>query len=134
MWKEMLTKGLVYTVENLGITEDEDVVYVLKLGGNEYGSVLATIINNEELYIKRGVMIYPNPIIFEKVRVKLMNKKPEEAISEIIRDLDNIKSISPAAVVKYVSEDEALKHTNTIRSRVKAPPIEAPTELHEEEE
>ncbi|MGC9149399.1 MAG: single- stranded DNA-binding family protein [Sulfolobales archaeon] len=131
-WKEMLAKGITYTVESLGITEDEDVVYVLKLGDSEYGSVLVTVLN-DELFIKRGVMIYPNPILFEKIRVKIANKKPEEAISEVIRDLDNIKNISPTAIIKYISEEEALKQVNTLRSRVKAPPIEAPSKLPEEE-
>ncbi len=131
-WKEMLAKGITYAVESLGVTEDEDIVYVLKLGGSDYGSVLVTVLN-DELYIKRGVMIYPNPILFEKVRVKLAGKRPEEVISDVIRDLNNIKNISPTAIVKYISEEEALKQVNTLRSRVKAPPIEAPPEAPEEE-
>lgn len=131
-WKEFLAKGITYTAELIGVTEDEDRVYILKLDANEYGAVLVTVLD-DEIFIKRGVLIYPNPVAFEKIRVKIGERKPEEVISEVVRELDNIKNISPTAVVNYVSESEALKIVNTLRGRAKAPPIESPTAISEEE-
>ncbi|NAZ13769.1 MAG: DUF2258 domain-containing protein [Desulfurococcales archaeon] len=131
-WKERLTTGLVYKPELIGVTEDEDQVYVLKLNGNEYGALILTPLN-EEIFIKRGALIYPTPIIFEKIRLKIAGKKIEEALTEILRTPENIKTISPTAVINYVSESEALKIVNTLRGRAKAPPIEKPTVEIEEE-
>ncbi|MEM0457883.1 MAG: DUF2258 domain-containing protein [Sulfolobales archaeon] len=132
-WKEALAVGVAYRFEELGRTEDEDVVYMIKLGESEAGAIMVTVLDNE-IYVKRGALIYPNPIVFEKVRVKLDEKKPEEVFSEIIRSAESIRSASPSSIVRFVSENEALNVINTLRGRVKAAPISSPFMVEEGEE
>ncbi|MEZ0290534.1 MAG: DUF2258 domain-containing protein [Sulfolobales archaeon] len=131
-WKEALVVGISYNFEEMGKTEDEDIVYVIKLGDVEAGAAMVTLLD-DELFVKRGALIYPTPIIFEKVRIRFEERKPEEALRDIIKSAESIKSACPSASVKFVSENEALDLVNTLRSRVKAAPITSLTIVEEKE-
>ncbi len=123
-WDEIYEKGISYEITKIGDTEDGDEVYTIKLEGNEVGALITTPIDHE-IFIKKGAILHPTPIVIEKLRMTVPSGSSiESVIEEIIREAQK----NP----RYVSPDEARKLVNYIRSRVSASPIEYEESIEEE--
>ena len=123
-WDEIFEKGISYEIEKIGETEDGDQVYSVKLEGNEVGALITTPLDTE-IFIKKGAIIHPTPIIIEKLRKQV---SPDSTIESIIEEIINEAQKNP----KYVSPEEAKKLINYIRSRIAAEPLEYVEESEEE--
>ncbi len=127
LWQEAFGRGVEYQVKKLGETIDGDLVYTLKLGDEEVGSFVVTQLDSE-LFIKKGAIIHPSPMIFEKLRLAI----PEGVELESVLAQ---KVLEAQKLGKHVSEEEARKIANYLRERVEAPLLESKPleELREEE-
>lgn len=126
LWHEAFGRGVEYQVIKLGETMDGDLVYTLKLGDEEVGSLVVTQLDNE-LFIKKGAILHPSPMVFEKLRFTIQEGVTvESALAQKI--LEAQKS------GRHVPEEEARKIANYLRERVMASPLEKKTfeETHEE--
>lgn len=119
LWGELYGRGVEYQIIRLGETIDGDVIYTAKLGDEEVGALVATQLDNE-LFIKKGAVIHPSPMIFEKLRIPIPEgARPEEALAQRILEAQRIG--------KHVPEEDARKIINYLRERVKATPLETTT-------
>jgi len=116
LWGEAFGKGIEYQVIKLGETLDGDIVYSLKLGDEEVGAVIATQLD-DEIFIKKGAIISPSPMLFDKLRIPI---QPGESIETVLSQ----KILEAQKLGKHVSIEEAKKIANYIRERVMASPIE----------
>lgn len=126
LWQEAFGRGVEYQVVKLGETIDGDLVYTLKLGDEEVGSLVITQLDNE-LFIKKGAILHPSPMIFEKLRFTIAEgASVESTLTQ--------KILEAQRSGKHVTEEEARKIVNYLRERVKASPLEktAFEETHEE--
>ena len=116
LWQEAFGKGVEYQVVKLGETLDGDLVYTLKLGDEEVGSLIATRLDNE-LFIKKGAILHPSPMVFEKLRIPIHEGElPESVLAQKILEAQKIG--------RHVTEEEARKVVNYLRERVMTPPLE----------
>lgn len=119
LWGELYGRGVEYQIIRLGETIDGDVIYTAKLGEEEVGALAVTQLDNE-LFIKKGAVIHPSPMVFEKLRIPIPEGAgPEEALAKRILEAQKAG--------KHVSEEEARKIINYLRERVKAEPLETAT-------
>jgi hypothetical protein len=126
LWREAFGKGVEYQVHMLGETIDGDVVYTLKLGEDEVGAVVATQLDNE-IFIKKGAILHPSPMIFEKIKLSIQaGENLETVLSQ--------KILEAQKVGRHVPEEEARKIVNYLRERVRASPIEVKTYEESSEE
>jgi len=116
LWGEAFGKGIEYQVTKLGETIDGDIVYTLKLGDEEVGAVIATQLDNE-IFIKRGAILNPSPMVFDKIRISL---QPGESVEAVLSQ----KIVEAQRSGRHVTIEEARKIVNYIRERVMASPIE----------
>jgi hypothetical protein len=101
-------------------------VYTLKLGGDEVGAVVATQLDNE-IFIKKGAILHPSPMIFEKIKLSIQaGENLETVLSQ--------KILEAQKVGRHVPEEEARKIVNYLRERVRASPIEVITYEESSEE
>lgn len=126
LWQEAFGKGVEYQVSKLGETIDGDLIYTLKLGDEEVGSLAVTQLDNE-LFIKKGAMLHPSPMVIERLRFTIQEGVP----------LENIlaqKILEAQKYGRHVAEEEARKLVNYLRERVMSPPLEREVseELQEE--
>ncbi|MEM2203273.1 MAG: DUF2258 domain-containing protein [Sulfolobales archaeon] len=116
LWQEAFGKGVEYQVVKLGETLDGDLVYTLKLGDEEVGSLVVTRLDNE-LFIKKGAILHPSPMVFERLRIPIQEgESPEGVLAQKILEAQKIG--------RHVAEDEARKIVNYLRERVMTPPLE----------
>jgi len=126
LWGEAFGKGIEYQVIKLGETIDGDLVYTLKLGDEEVGAVIATQLDNE-IFIKRGAILSPSPMIFDKIRISI---QPGESVEATLSQ----KIVEAQKSGRHVPVEEARKIVNYIRERVMASPIEEKTYEETQEE
>jgi hypothetical protein len=119
LWGEAFGKGVEYQVNKLGETIDGDSVYTLMLGGEEVGAVIATQLD-DEIFIKKGAILHPSPMIFEKIRLSV---KPGETLETTLTQ----KIQEAQRTGRHVALEEARKMVNYLRERVMASPIEMKT-------
>jgi len=108
---ESLMTGIVeYSLENLGETEDGDVVLAVKLGSREVGALVVTPVDEDFVYIKKAAIVEPSPLVVEKQKIPLEGKKIEEALK------GNIGILTTSA--KYVPYEEARKLYELVKKKV----------------
>ncbi|MCC6022504.1 MAG: DUF2258 domain-containing protein [Desulfurococcaceae archaeon] len=108
--KAVIEAAIQFTMEKLGETEDGDVVYVMKLGDREVGAFIATLVDEDIVFVKKGAAIEPTPMIIEKLRISCEGKPVDEAIKS------NIDKFTSSA--RYVGYSEAAKVIELVKKRV----------------
>jgi hypothetical protein len=108
--KAVMEAAIQFTMEKLGETEDGDVVYVMKLGDREVGAFIATLVDEDIVFVKKGAAIEPTPMIIEKLRISCEGKPVDEAIKS------NIDKFTSSA--RYVGYSEAAKVIELVKKRV----------------
>lgn len=108
--KSIMEAAVEFNIERLGETEDGDIVYVMKLGDKEVGAFIATPVNNDIVYVKKGAALAPSPMVVEKLRISCDGKGVEEAIKA------NIDKFTSTA--RYVSYNDAAKIIELVKKRV----------------
>jgi len=82
-----------YEIKSIGKTELDDVIYEIRLNGEEIGLIIATPIDSETLI--RGALIEPKPVEIEKTKVGVSGDNLESYLSEhIAAVINNAKEIS----------------------------------------
>ena len=94
--EEIAEAEVGYEVERLGETDLGDVVYSVKLGGEEVGAIIATPINGENLV--RGAVTKPVPVIIEKTKVQ--DVKGE--LDKLIKEGRNVESGEAEKVIEEI--------------------------------
>ena len=108
--KAVIEAAIQFTMEKLGETEDGDVVYVMKLGDREVGAFIATLVDEDIVFVKKGAAIEPTPMIIEKLRISCEGKPVDEAIKS------NVDKFTSSA--RYVGYSEAAKVIELVKKRV----------------
>jgi hypothetical protein len=108
--KAVMEAAIQFTMEKLGETEDGDVVYVMKLGDREVGAFIATLVDEDIVFVKKGAAIEPTPMIIEKLRISCEGRPVDEAIKS------NIDKFTSSA--RYVGYSEAAKVIELVKKRV----------------
>jgi hypothetical protein len=108
--KAVIEAAIQFTMEKLGETEDGDVVYVMKLGDREVGAFIATLVDEDIVFVKKGAAIEPTPMIVEKLRISCEGKPVDEAIKS------NIDKFTSSA--RYVGYSEAARIIELVKKRV----------------
>lgn len=115
LWREAVGRGIEYQVAALGETLDGDVIYSLRLRDEEAGALALTRLDSE-VFVKRGAVIHPSPMIFERIRIPVSGEESlESVISRVLSEAQK--------TARHVSEEEARKIANYLRERVKAAPL-----------
>ncbi len=107
--KSIMEAAVEFNIEKVSETEDGDLIYAMKLGDREVGGFIATPINNDIIFVKKGAAIEPSPMIVEKLRIECGGKSIEEAIKA------NIDKFTSSA--KYVSYNDAVRTIEMIKKR-----------------
>jgi hypothetical protein len=108
--KAVIEAAIQFTMEKLGETEDGDVVYVMKLGDREVGAFIATLVDEDIVFVKKGAAIEPTPMIVEKLRISCEGRPVDEAIKS------NIDKFTSSA--RYVGYSEAARIIELVKKRV----------------
>ncbi len=108
--RAVIEAAIQFTIEKLGETEDGDVVYVMKLGDREAGAFIATVVDEDVVFIKKGAAIEPTPMVIEKLRISCDGRPVDEAIKS------NIDKFTSSA--RYVSFSEATKIIEMVKKRI----------------
>jgi len=108
--RAVIETAIQFTMEKLGETEDGDVVYAMKLGDREVGVFIATVVDEDVVFVKKGAAIEPTPMVIEKLRINCDGRPVDEAIKS------NIDKFTSSA--RYVSFSEATKIIEIVKKRV----------------
>lgn len=123
---ELSVGAVKYSLSKLGETFDGDLVYAVKIDEKEVGATTAFQVDETTIVLKKAAVIEPTPAIFDKVKLDLAGRSPEEVLA------DQLSKI--IQVAKHVTHDEAYKLINSIRGKVAATPLERPPEEELESE
>lgn len=94
--EEIAEAEVEYEVEKKGETDLGDIVYSIKLEGEEVGAVIATPINGESLV--RGAVTRPVPVIIEKTKVQDIKGE----LNRLIREGRNVESGEAEKVIEEI--------------------------------
>jgi len=94
--EEIAEAEVEYEIEKVGETDLGDVVYAIKLGGEEVGTIIATPINGESLV--RGAVTKPVPVIIEKTKVESL----ENELNRLIKEGRNVESGDAERVIEEI--------------------------------
>jgi len=93
---EIAEAEVEYEVEEVGETDLGDLVYLIKLGGEEAGAIISTPINGESLV--RGAVTKPVPVIIEKTKVQDLKAE----LNRLIREGRNVESGEAEKVIEEI--------------------------------
>ncbi|MEM1574078.1 MAG: DUF2258 domain-containing protein [Candidatus Methanomethylicaceae archaeon] len=104
--EKIIRTPVEYTIEYIGETSDGDKIYNVKVREQEGGIIELLQINEDFIYIKIGVLLIPEPIKIEKIKIPLEGKKLEEILNTSINEiLSKGKPILPEeadSILKYI--------------------------------
>ncbi|ADC66417.1 Uncharacterized conserved protein UCP037214 [Ferroglobus placidus DSM 10642] len=94
--EEIAEAEVEYEVEEIGETDLGDMVYAIKLEGEEVGAVIATPINEES--VVRGAVTKPVPVIIEKTKVQDIRGE----LNRLVKEGRNVESGEAEKVIEEI--------------------------------
>jgi len=121
----IMEAAIQYSFEKIGVTDDGDILYVMKLNDREVGAFEVIPVNEEIVYVKKGAALEPNPILIEKIKLVTEGRSVDEVLKASIEEFTRR--------AKYVSREEAERIIDYIKKRAVSK-AEKTVEIEEAEE
>ncbi len=103
--EEMLVKAIEYETEKVVTTTLGDLVYMVKLGGEKVGALVATPLEGQ--VVVRGAVTQPSPVLI-KGKIGLEGRTVDEVIGKGISDLvktgENVEAEEAEKAVKEIDK------------------------------
>lgn len=101
--EELVAAAIQFSVEKLGKTDTDDVVYAILYDDREVGALLATPLNGE--VVIRGAVVEPTPLILRKTIVSFEGELDDyiaNNITEIMRNAENVERREAERIVREI--------------------------------
>ncbi len=101
--EELVAAAIQFSIEKLGKTDTDDVVYAILYDDREVGALLATPLNGE--VVIRGAVVEPTPLILRKTVVSFEGELDDyiaNNITEIMRNAENVERREAERIVREI--------------------------------
>lgn len=101
--EELVAAAIQFSIEKLGKTDTDDIVYAILYDDREVGALLATPLNGE--VVIRGAVVEPTPLILRKTVVSFEGELDDymaNNITEIMRNAENVERREAERIVREI--------------------------------